>query len=420
MNSLRGQTGPNPVIPPRPRSLSSSSRRPITVKTMVVGKASGKRTLAEAMDQDLAVKKKRQREHHTTTPYPAFSRFFSKPVPASGSDTSLFKSKNQDVGPSRLGTDKENECIVIQDDTDEEDLASHVANGCHDSKMDLDVDTEEDTVQQEDGYISPSPSRSCDTEELSSPPRPGSSLDARDLYEHDVLSSPSAAPGPLYLHQRSPSLSLRTPRSNFPADSSLSNGKVLVHASPEPEDKFSEKESFAQLDLRNFFSDDLRTEIDYSGDGSSTPSPSPLTPDDDSGMTPQQIAAVEGDGDLEINDPEVQELHASVMRTTAVAAGWRARWALGSAAHAHTPKACKDLPALRRRETNITPVGRHRLGVDFQLSRGHLHSGPGKLKAPDSAPAKSSLTTKSVGQGLKSRRSLVFFEHVSTSSKRVE
>jgi len=368
----------------------------------IVGKASGKRRLVDAMDQDLLVKKKKRQQESPkpSTPDLTLSKFFKKSTSSSELRAST-KSKDPVPGPSRLGTDKENEYITIRDDTDAEDVVSNVAQGHLDSEMDLDIDAEESAVQQEDGYISPSPSRFRDTEELSSPPRPGSSFETEDLYQCDILSSPpSVHTDNRRLHQMPPSLSLRTPRSNFSADSSVSIGSVLVHASPEPEDEFAEKESIVQLDLQHSFGDDLRTEIDCSADSSSTPSPSPLTPDDDSSMTRQEIAVVEGDGDLEIVEIEAQEMHANDMRAAAVAVGWRERWALNpSHAHSGKPRPSIDSPALKRRETNVTPVGRHRFGVNFQVSRVHH---------PDSAPAK-----LSGPKALKGRRSLVFLDQSS-------
>jgi hypothetical protein len=151
--------------------------------------------------------------------------------------------------------------------------------------------------------------------------------------------------------------------------------------------------------LRDAFGDDRSSEIDCfeeddapvaSGSGSTpTPSPSPLTPQDD--MSGSGYLA------LALTDPEELEAQANVLRSDAVAAGWRERWVLPNAKGKSKER---GTPTLRRRETNVTPAGRH-----FPISgHGHLRL----TDAPSSVPTKRAAGSKA--RPLQSRRSLAFLD----------
>ncbi|KAJ7800391.1 exodeoxyribonuclease 1 [Mycena olivaceomarginata] len=375
---------------PRPKIVSSAKPK------MVVGKASGKRSLAAEMDRDIAAKRKK----HDDTPPTTQSRFFAPPDKTA--------STSRVVDPSsadRLDEAKENIPLAREDEDDdlpemdldadlEWDSLSLVALPEREPQI-MDLEEPDDVVEQEDGYISPTLSRSRDAGDLSSPLRPDvtppprkrvklerTEISDRD-FELDAVSSPPEAARPFSM--RLPALSLCRRRSRSPA------GAILVAASPDPP-----RTVLVGPDLRDAFGDDRSSEIDCfeeddapvaSGSGSTpTPSPSPLTPQDD----------MSGDLALALADPEELEAQANVLRSDAVAAGWRERWVLPNAKGKGKER---GTPTLRRRETNVTPAGRH-----FPIS-GHGHLRP--TDAPSSMPTKHAAGSKSK---LQSRRSLTFLD----------
>lgn len=364
--------GPNANIP---RTEKSPSKIPIIVKKnkMIVGRASGKRTLAHVMDEDMVAKRKKQTHDER------LSNFFTPPTAKSQSRHKT--SQTPAAGSSRLRDEKENVKIVTDLTANEDDFGSLIAQGEVDLQMTLDIEEvlTAQTVEQEDGYLSPTPSGSQDTEELSSPIRPQDtpkrlpsktkSLD--DLYFGvDAVSSP-----PLASPRRAQSL---TPQP-YPRKS---DGRPLFQTASTLDD-----EIVAGPDLRNQLEDELDddsdctsfNDIDNAPDQGPTscPSPSPLT----------------SDGELVDLEDSVERDHTS--RQKVVAAGWHASY------------------DLKRSETNVTPAGRHR-SVRQPLSRSH----PYLVPAPKSAPPKYiSKPPNKLGRG---RTSLVFLnEPVSTSRDKI-
>ncbi|KAJ7163683.1 hypothetical protein C8R46DRAFT_318636 [Mycena filopes] len=362
---------------------------------MVVGKASGKRSLAAEMERDMAVKRKRFEAAAPATQ----SRFFAPHSP--DKDKTPSTSRIVVDGP---GFDEYKENIPLDDgDGAEDDLRDLDADLEWDSlslvvfpERDgeeaqlMDFEEPDDGVEQEDGYISPTPSRSRDAEDLSSPLRPGVTPPSRkrvkiervDIsdgdFEADAVSSPpeQARGRPLRL----PALALCRSRSQSPG------GEILVAASPE-----APRTVLVGPDLRDAFDDQRTSDIDCFDDdapvasGSTpTPSPSPQTPEDE----------MSGDVALALVDPEEVEAQANVARSDAVAAGWRERWG-------HAGGKGRATPRLRRRETNVTPAGRH-LPINHAQ---HLRAHPYLLDA-------SSVSAKGKSRPLQSRRSLPFLDPV--------
>jgi hypothetical protein len=101
-----------------------------------------------------------------------------------------------------------------------------------------------------------------------------------------------------------------------------------------------------------------------------------------------------GDLVLALTDPEELEAQANVLRSDAVAAGWRERWVLPNAKGKSKER---GTPTLRRRETNVTPAGRH-----FPIS-GHGH-----LRPTDAPSTKHAAGSKA--RPLQTRRSLAFLD----------
>ncbi|KAF5379053.1 hypothetical protein D9615_005997 [Tricholomella constricta] len=321
--------GPNPKIPPRQ---GRGSLSPIRARKTATWKASGKRTLAEVMDRDIAAKKQKQR-----------SKFFDPPASRSAPIAKTV------AGPSRERENKENICIV-NDDDDNDEVHSHLsveAQGEVDSEMEMDLEdpTMYETVEQEDGYISQTPSCSGEIQDLSSPVRPDKATSRRcsaDLeFGADPVSSPPSqvkqnrtldmTPRPVL---RTRSLDLPQPR---PSRSNLPTAP---------------SGSFPGPDLRRSFGDDRSSDIDCSDDegrqGFICNSPATLTPSPPTHLTQEDHY---GDPD----DVEQDIANAHEMRKQAVITGWRQRWALGGRTKAQRA----SLPNLTRRETNVTPGGRH-------------------------------------------------------------
>ncbi|KAK1225102.1 hypothetical protein PQX77_011971 [Marasmius sp. AFHP31] len=378
--------GPNPKIPQIPKSPSTKSKAATEGKSkMVVGKQSGKRTLADIHDQDLQARKKKR----TTPTKPTYGR--SKFFVPSGDRALAKDTLTHAPGPSRL-SQKENEHIAIDEESiGAEDTDSLVAQ--YPVSLDEAQDLEEDfEVEQEDGYISPTPSRSQDTPELSSPPRPTIAPELRQggpdpfVFGVESISSPPSG-----------GRSSRHPRTQPAAQSNGPIGRILIEASPEPEPKASGME-VEELDLRSSF--DELTETEFSED-ECTPTPlsySPPTPDLDRDLVP---AAPVGEA---MDDPEEQEERAMASKSAAVAAGWRNMWSL-TPSRTTQPLRQHFVASLRRSGTNVTPSGRHRVAER-----------PCVLTVPPSSSHERTPHTigKPLSSGspaaLQSRRSLVFVE----------
>ncbi|KAJ3746706.1 hypothetical protein DFH05DRAFT_973682 [Lentinula detonsa] len=323
--------GPNPIVPPQPR--------PPPKAIMSAGKASGKRTLAEVMDRDVTAKKKRKTPASAPTSPATSSKFFAA-LEGSGIRRKSFGTAIKscaDESCARL--EKENP--ASEDEVESaHDGDSLVVHGYADSEVEECISS---IVEQEDGYISPTPSMSRGENDFSSPvqtsSRPFVDCDDSD-FGVDPVSSPPAAVS-LFRPQRLP----QSP-SLVRADSL---DKVLVHASPD-NNPLVMKSGF--VDLKDCFGHESWSEIDSGEESVTPPYPSPLTPDE---LTQTYASRMDQSEELEPKDPREEELRANALRTQVVAAGWRNRWA-------HDSSHIKNEQSfLKRRETNITPTGRHRL-----------------------------------------------------------
>ncbi|KAG6841048.1 hypothetical protein C0991_002356 [Blastosporella zonata] len=314
--------GPNATIPPRQPRVPLS---PIRAKKSAAGKDSGKRTLAEVMDRDIAEKRRQK------------SKFFDAPV-----SQNLPKSEphNAIAGPSRERDNKENVYHVVSEDDEDGQPGSNdsiEARGDLDEEMEMDLDDPMlyVTIAQENGYMSPTSSCSGEMQDLSSPLRPERNSSAqftprsKDLdFGADVISSPpSAAKGPrkcdshLRPIQRTRSLDL--PQTRTPLD-------------PYP-------------NLRHAFADSHSSDIDCSDEECHEPRSNSPTPP---GKLTSPIPLSQDN--LDIDDAEDPE-KAHELRKNAVISGWQQRYSL--AGRASVQRA--SLPNLARRETNVTPTGWH-------------------------------------------------------------
>ncbi|GLB42344.1 putative xeroderma pigmentosum G I-region [Lyophyllum shimeji] len=378
--------GPNPKIPPRERRRSVS---PICVKKTTAGKGSGKRTLAEVMDQDIRIRNRKQK-----------SKFFGTPAPMAQA-APCARTPNAAAGPSCERKNKENIHIVIDDDDDVEpgSTISIEAQGEVDLQMEMDLEDPSayEAVEQEDGYISPTPSCVGEMQDLSSPVRPnrtaGFTPSAKDLeFGVEAVSSPPSA-----TKRRRESDSILRPVLR-------TRSLDLPHSAPE---NAPPPGCFPGPDLRHSFGDDRSSDIDCSDEeerhqshsnSPATPTPSPPSPLPHEN---QHIAIVD-----DLDDTEDLAANAHEMRKQAVITGWRQRWALGDRTKAQRA----SLPNLARRETNVTPTGRHSL--PHPGSR--LRPQPYPRAAPNSA-------TKITGGGnakprrAECRRSLPFLDAATSS-----
>jgi len=309
--------------------------------------------------------------------------------------------------PSRESENKENICIVI-DDNDETYLgeevnsdASIVTQGDADMEMELDEPVWHDVVEQEDGYISPTPSCSGDIQDLSSPivPRhtPARKQEAgpRDSVDRcfgaEAVSSP---PSQVKLKRRRPSDS--TPQL-LHRTRSLDLPRIHGHAAQRLDAQRTPgapSASFPGVDLRHSFGDDRVSDIDCSDDdmrnssetnSHPTPTPSTLAP------TAQEDTPASTLTDDVLINPEDSEVQANELRKRAVITGWRERWAVNKAVGISK----RATPKLKRRETNVTPTGRHTLS--------NAHTRPHPYPAP-----KTDVSIKP--RRVQSRKSLPFLE----------
>ncbi|KAI0346411.1 hypothetical protein BDW22DRAFT_754748 [Trametopsis cervina] len=346
-------------------SMSVVERETSQPPATVAGRSSGKRTLAELVDEDIAAKRKRREEREprdvpTQRVQPgATSRYFADAsirTPTGGHvvDQQDISDEEPVAGPSQLDRHRFNkENVPCRVDSAIELLSDDSG------EISLEED-EDDLVTQEDGYLSPSPSiRGWDSPEVSSPMRPGGRVSRHrrtfsdDDFGADVLSSPpSTARHVNYFARKAKS---RTP------SLSPSRGHVLVQGTPTPSKKFkaARRAQAAGPDLRDIFEDwDERTseiDEDYEDSMESTPSSGvPETPDS-STQTPN-VCVDDLSDELILDEEEIHE-QAAVVREAKVANGWWERWARKDTAPAIKHS---KLGTLRRSETTVTAEGHHR------------------------------------------------------------
>ena len=465
--------GPNPIIP-----RAKQNTQPVVIKQGLSGKASGKKRLAEVMDHDISQKKKHRKS--SSPPMLNQSKFFH--TPSESMEAWGIQRRHSDgviavTGSSKL-EEKENLYIVVDDEaaeTSESDLdgsdISLKAQYDHDTDMDLHLDEFPDVVEQEDGYISPTPSCSKDLQDLSSPPRPSQTPAHRkwksdqrqqvdDLAmmqnDEDAYFGVEAVSSPVSTVKRhvSPFIGRgfiqETPTKRNPNEG---DGCILVQATPTPTQvQYSADEIPSPIlyygpDLRNALTlaTDGATDLDCDDDdddepnrqelrrkpsypesrynSGSPPSPSPDT--SDSARSRQRMSSehvkleavivdeVEGlDGD----DLDAEQARANASRTEVIMRGWRDRWALTS----KTKKAVqipaeegKSTPLLRALPNEWIPGSRSSRTANLKRSDTNVTpQGRHSLSRPShSVPSK---MVTSGGNGMKSmgkaRRSILFVD----------
>ena len=292
----------------------------------MAGLASGKRTLTEVMDHDVAAKRKKREEDSERpagpaqhTPTCTSSKFFGV------ASTSKMKRPEVDIyhepssaGPSKPRQsegNKENIAVADKDEIDDFFSGENLK--------------ESDAVIQEDGYVSPSPSLTrLDTPDLSSPLRPGTTsskrsmsyLDDDDDFGADVLSSPPTI--------RSKD-GRRTTRANLEAtfhDDGRPAGRVLVCSTPTKAER-QKTDIVPGPDLQDIFGDwnDVGDHYDDSADtsmASAMSSCGPNTPQD-AGVL-RQIQVSKGSDEILSDIDEDEE---ALLRQQKIIAGWRKQYA---------------------------------------------------------------------------------------------
>ena len=346
------------------------------------------------MDQDIAQKKKYRKS--SSPPRWNQSKFFHT---LSESKTSGVQRRHSDgviaAGSSKL-EDKENVYIVDDDnktvETSEPDLdgsdLSLKAQYDHDTDMDLHINEFPNVVEQEDGYISPTPSCSKDLQDLSSPLRSGQTPTRRKWKsdqglqvddsamiqsDEDAYFGVEAVSSPVSTFKRrvSPFIGRgfiqETPtkrNTNEDDDDETPDGRILVQATPSPTKVQSPVDEIPSPIL--YYGPDLRDALALATDGTtgleyvhepsmnpnrqelrrrrsfpesrygsmSPPSPSPDTPDS---AARQQIlehnakVVIDVDtADYDLDEEDKEQATANASRTKVVMNGWRDRWALAS------------------------------------------------------------------------------------------
>lgn len=305
----------------------------------VVGQSSGKRTLTEAMEHDIASKRQKRKEREVVPGTPTLhvppstrSKFFdgsssSRPkgrhVAHDTSDTESVAGPSS--GLAQLRHDKENiPSLPSEDELDEGEIS---------------MDEVADPVTQEDGYMSPSPSFSrWDSPELSSPLRPRRGTPSQSIafpevedleededFDADILSSPPSA------GQK------RGGARHRPRTVSPSGGNVLVRGTPTPSEKRGGRAASPEQlgpDLRDIFENwsDGTSDIDesYADTMESVASSSePLTPES---LGRRVVCVDDGCFDEMTTDIEGGETESSATtRNDRIANGWWERWACAEA-----------------------------------------------------------------------------------------
>lgn len=333
----------------------------------MAGRSSGKRTLAELLDHDLAAKRTRREErglrdvspqrvqHKTSSKYFACASSSTAESERVVSPPRMSNEAMPTAGPSRLDRHRYNkENVPCR-------LDNAIEQPSEEDCGEISLDEEEsDPVTQEDGYLSPSPSIcGWDSPEVSSPVRPGSRMSrlnqafSDDEFGADVLSSPTA-PGRHQVKR----LVARNSRSRTPTRPSPS-GKVLVHGTPTPSKKKKKARAVHRSygtgpDLRDIFEDwdDLTSEIDEwcedSMESTQSSGGGPVTPDSCTQARADICMDDLSDEVILDDDEEIHEREAAAAREAKVASGWWERWAYKGAVGAGQRRSvCVGLFTLR-------------------------------------------------------------------------
>ncbi|OCH88417.1 hypothetical protein OBBRIDRAFT_88891 [Obba rivulosa] len=313
----------------------------LTKDKMVVGRSSGKRTLAEVMDQDLAAKRKKY-EPSDRAGQPAahtHSKFFCTALPSPGVPPTPAKFMDDPVaGPSRLSLpdeDKENHPFVDKNDN---------------------IPMEESgPVHQEDGYVSPSPSMTrWDTPDVSSPLRAGSNKG--DDFDADVLSSPPLA--------RSRAKTLLRESSGRRSLEAFGVGRGLFRDLPAQAERGSNaaedrglgpdlRETLEEWDWDELTSEAGGSDTSHCSDESAPSSAGVITPDVSGEFDPNQVVIRNAAADEEDVDELEDDWGAqtTAARNERVANGWWEKWARRGPSARESRPVCfiTDLSPLPRR-----------------------------------------------------------------------
>jgi exonuclease-1 len=367
-----------------PKTLTRSNSAP-TKRTAVPGKGSGKRTLVNIHDEDLAAKRVKihQASSSTNLSLLTHSRFFPSP--------STSKQQVEQAAVDLMPSSR-----IHLPLSDKENLPDHADNVIVGEDLDEIIDEYPDPVTQEDGYLSPSPSyfRSA-TPDLSSPVRPNN-LARRDHCDEDdfgadIIPSPTAVKTVTRnaLHQ-----------CLLPKKEKVS---ILVRETPPPMNGLGSADEMEGPDLRDILGIEALGDIDaIDDDDIITPASSSST------ISPKDNGANdEIDIDESAEEHTVTEANARVKRTKIVANGWWNKWALNKDVRTTVRiEVCVTIvivsdmsnrpqktAVLRRRETTMTPDGRQ------AGCRTRLGSAPPKVRFPMSTEVASRAggTLKAVG-----------------------
>ncbi|KAI0319310.1 hypothetical protein OF83DRAFT_822217 [Amylostereum chailletii] len=381
--SILNFLAPKAKSSPAPRSVSHP--QPV-VQKIVAGRASGKRTLADVMDQDLSAKRKKQdsrsHSHHrrpsSPSPLPvAHAASLENLPPRTLAQSRFFGAA---AGPSRRHSAPMpvHDVIVVSSDGEEEEEVFGMRRD-EEEEEDVDFDVpDEDRVGQEDGYISPAASLTrMDTPELSSPPRPLGD-DGDFGADVEVLSSPERT------RERCRSSLGRQARVLVEDTPTKPKGKAAVDLQVEPRLRGPELFTSSDVEVDEEEEEGVRPpQCSFGSAGSSTP--------------PSRDSMV----DMDVFEVEVEEAE---VRREVVAQGWWDKWArsgrkgvAGGGIRVGQPLSTSKT-AMRRRETTVTAEGRH------QPFRFHPQSAPGK------SGVQGSWTATPRGRGPSGRKSLVFSE----------
>lgn len=287
------------IAPKQKATLTRSNSAP-TKRTAMPRKGSGKRTLVDVLDEDLAVKRMKPNQASSSTNGALFthSRFFPSPSnPKSHAEQSVDDLMPRPSRTTYMPCEKENlsdhavDNVTVVDES-EEFLAEPP-----------------DPVAQEDGYLSPSPSyfRSA-TPDLSSPVRPYSPARCShggDDFGVDIISSPTV-------------LRATTQQRLLPKKERVN---ILVRETPPPMADVAAADEIEGPDLRDVLCIEARDDTDEDGITTSSSSTSgPITPEE-SGVHD------EIDVDESIEEDIVTDACARAKLTEIVANGWWNKWA---------------------------------------------------------------------------------------------
>jgi exonuclease-1 len=287
------------IAPKQKATLTRSNSAP-TKRTAVPNKGSGKRTLVDVLDEDLAAKRMKPNQASSSTNGTLFtySQFF--PFPSNSKNHVEQSIDDLMPRPSR----------TTYVPCDKENLPDHaVDNVTVLNESEEFLAEPPDPVAQEDGYLSPSPSyfRSA-TPDLSSPVRPYSPARCShggDDFGADIISSPTV-------------VRATTQQNLLPKKETVN---VLVRETPPPMADVTTADEIEGPDLRDVLGLEARGDTDEDRITTSSSSTSgPITPEE-SGMHD------EIDVDESIEEDIVTDACARAKRTEIVANGWWNKWA---------------------------------------------------------------------------------------------